>query len=64
MAENLDIDLMIAQDEMDRKSLENVSKFPRHGWKVALDHKFPEKRDQRIRPRITQLPQLLPLFVR
>ncbi|XP_068244667.1 non-lysosomal glucosylceramidase [Palaemon carinicauda] len=42
----------------------NASRFPRHGWKVTLDHKFPEKRDQRIRPRIGQLPHLMPLFMR
>ncbi|MPC78587.1 hypothetical protein E2C01_073078 [Portunus trituberculatus] len=44
--------------------LENVSRFPRHGWMVSLDHTFPEKRDQKIRPRIGQLPQLIPLFMR
>ncbi|KAG0715972.1 Non-lysosomal glucosylceramidase [Chionoecetes opilio] len=44
--------------------LENVSRFPRHGWMVPLDHTFPEKRDQKIRPRIGQIPPLLPLFMR
>ncbi|CAL4124443.1 unnamed protein product, partial [Meganyctiphanes norvegica] len=43
---------------------ENESRFPKYGWKVPLDHKFPEKRDQNIRPRIGQLPALMPLFVR
>ena len=57
-------DRMLCQDDIDIKRLENISKFPRHGWKVALDHKFPEKRDQQIRPRFTQLPQLMPLFIR
>lgn len=44
--------------------LENVSRFPRHGWMVPLDHTFPERRDQKIRPRMGQLPQLIPLFMR
>ncbi|KAB7499797.1 Non-lysosomal glucosylceramidase [Armadillidium nasatum] len=48
----------------DSRRGENLSKFPKYGWKVSLDHKFPEKRDQNIKPKISQLPQLLPLFVR
>ena len=46
------------------KKGENLSKFPRYGWKVSLDHTFPEKRDQRLIPRLNQLPELLPLFIR
>ncbi|KAG7158309.1 Non-lysosomal glucosylceramidase-like [Homarus americanus] len=46
------------------KKLENASRFPRHGWVVPLDHRFPERRNQKIRPRLGQLPQLMPLFVR
>lgn len=58
-----DVLLSVRGEGVERK-LENVSRFPRHGWKVPLDHKFPEKRNQRIRPRIGQLPQLMPLFMR
>ncbi|XP_037772896.1 non-lysosomal glucosylceramidase-like [Penaeus monodon] len=56
--------LLSVRGEGVERKLENVSRFPRHGWKVPLDHRFPEKRNQRIRPRIAQLPQLMPLFVR
>nr|XP_045601702.1 non-lysosomal glucosylceramidase-like [Procambarus clarkii] len=54
----------VLEDTHDGKKLENASRFPRHGWVVPLDHKFPERRDQRIRPRLGQLPQLMPLFMR
>lgn len=61
--------LFRAEDVLQRaraggKRLENASRFPRHGWMVPLDHKFPERRNQRIRPRLGQLPQLMPLFMR
>ena len=28
----------------------NLSRFPKYGWKVKLDHEFPEERDQNLRP--------------
>lgn len=46
------------------KLVDNASLFPKHGFMVPLDHTFPEKRDQNIRPRLGQLPQLIPLFLR
>ena len=42
----------------------NLSKFPKHGWKVKLDHQFPERRDQNLKPRLSQLLPLIPLGLR
>ena len=47
----------------DRRS-KNLSKFPKYGWKVKLDHEFPETRDQNLRPRLTQMLPLIPLGLR
>ncbi|XP_076067444.1 non-lysosomal glucosylceramidase [Oratosquilla oratoria] len=63
MASGLGGDSPQAENGKDKK-WQNVARFPRHGWKVSLNHKFPERRDQNIRPRISQLPQLMPLFMR
>ena len=46
---------------MTDRTSKNLSKFPRHGWKVKLDHEFPEYRDQNLRPRLGQLLPLIPL---
>lgn len=32
----------------------NVSKFPKYGWKVKLNHEFPEKRNPFIKPSISE----------
>lgn len=50
-------------NEDNRKGV-NLSKLSQYGWKVSLDHKFPERREQNITPKIKQLPELLPLFFR
>eukprot|EP00090_Calanus_glacialis_P001049 TRINITY_DN10747_c0_g1_i1.p1 TRINITY_DN10747_c0_g1~~TRINITY_DN10747_c0_g1_i1.p1 ORF type:complete len:818 (-),score=118.10 TRINITY_DN10747_c0_g1_i1:399-2852(-) len=50
--------------ESDEKA-KNLSKFPKFGWKVKLDHKFPETRDQFLKPTPSQvIPQLVPLGIR
>ena len=46
---------------MTDRTSKNLSKFPKHGWKVKLDHEFPETRDQNLRPRLSQLLPLIPL---
>ena len=33
----------------------NLARIPRHGWKVKLDHQFPERRDQNLRPSFKQV---------
>ncbi|KAG8228817.1 hypothetical protein J437_LFUL008313 [Ladona fulva] len=38
--------------------------IPKYGWKVKLDHVYPEKRTQNFRPRIRQILKLLPLGIR
>ena len=37
---------------------------PKYGWTVKMNHQFPETWNQNIRPRLRQLPDLLPLFIR
>ncbi|XP_065333183.1 non-lysosomal glucosylceramidase [Cloeon dipterum] len=39
---------------------------PQHGygWKVKLNHVFPERRNQRVKPKLKQLPPLIPLGLR
>lgn len=50
--------------ESDEKA-KNLSKFPKFGWKVKLDHEFPETRDQFLKPSPSQvIPQLVPLSMR
>ena len=49
---------------MTDRTSKNLSKFPRYGWKVKLDHEFPEYRDQNLRPRLKQLLPLIPLGLR
>ncbi|XP_011314940.1 non-lysosomal glucosylceramidase [Fopius arisanus] len=39
-------------------------KVPKYGFKVRLDHKYPEKWTQGARPRLRQLPPLIPLGIR
>jgi hypothetical protein len=34
------------------------------GWSVRMDHRFPETWDSVCIPRLRQLPDLLPLFIR
>jgi len=38
--------------------------FKRFAWSVKMDHRFPEIWDSALIPRLRQLPDLLPLFVR
>ena len=49
---------------MTDRTSKNLSKFPKYGWKVKLDHQFPEKRDQNLKPRLKQILPLLPLGLR
>ena len=49
------------ETKMTDRTSKNLSKFPRHGWKVKLDHEFPEYRDQNLRPRLAQILPLIPL---
>ena len=42
-------------DEKDGEKSKNLSKFPKYGWKVKLDHEFPEKRDQNLQPSVRQV---------
>ena len=42
----------------------NVSKFPKYGFKVKLSHKFTEKRNQNLKPKLKQILPLIPLGVR
>uniref|UniRef100_T1JDY2 Non-lysosomal glucosylceramidase n=1 Tax=Strigamia maritima TaxID=126957 RepID=T1JDY2_STRMM len=39
-------------------------KSDEHGWKVQLDHEFTEKRNQYLRPRLKQLPDLIGMSFR
>ena len=39
---------------MTDRTSKNLSKFPKYGWKVKLDHKFPEARDQNLKPSLKQ----------
>ncbi|CAG2059201.1 unnamed protein product, partial [Timema podura] len=39
-------------------------KLPEFGWKVKLNHVFHEKRDQNLRPKLKQIPAVLPLAFR
>lgn len=38
------------QTEKVEEEERNISRFPKYGWKVKLDHEFPEERDQNLRP--------------
>ncbi|XP_063225117.1 non-lysosomal glucosylceramidase isoform X3 [Bacillus rossius redtenbacheri] len=38
--------------------------IPEYGWKVKLNHVFPERRDQNFFPKLKQIPPLLPLAFR
>jgi len=53
---------MAASEEAEKAA--NSSKFPKYGWKVKLNHEFPERRDQNLQPSPTQMVQLLPLGLR
>ncbi|XP_046403432.1 non-lysosomal glucosylceramidase [Ischnura elegans] len=37
---------------------------PAYGWKVKMNHVFSEKRNQNFKPRLKQIPKLLPLGLR
>lgn len=39
----------------------DVKSVPKYGFKVKLDHKFPEKWSQNLRPKFKQAIQMLPL---
>lgn len=47
---------------MDDKKLPNL--VPPHGWKVRLNHIFPEKRDQNFTPSFKIIFSLFTLIVR
>ena len=49
-------------DEKDGEKSKNLSKFPKYGWKVKLDHEFPEKRDQNLQPSVRQVWSDLPVL--
>ena len=49
---------------MTDRTSKNLSKFPKYGWKVKLDHRFPEKRDQNLRPKFKQILPLIPMGIR
>ena len=36
----------------------------KYGWSVRMDHRFPDTWDSVCLPRLKQIPDLLPLFVR
>ena len=38
-----------------------VKDIPKYGFKVRMDHEFPEKWSQKIRPKLKQTIQMLPL---
>ena len=42
-----------AEEPEERAS--NSAKFPKYGWKVKLDHEFPERRDQHLQPSPSQV---------
>ncbi|XP_023331930.1 non-lysosomal glucosylceramidase-like isoform X2 [Eurytemora carolleeae] len=53
------------QTEKVEEEERNISRFPKYGWKVKLDHEFPEERDQNLRPSFGQIfPELAPLGLR
>lgn len=41
-----------------------ATRIPYFGWKVKLNHVFPEKWSQNMRPSLKQIIPLIPLFVR
>lgn len=49
---------MSAEEAVCRKQV------PKYGFKVQLDHKYPEKWSQAARPRLQQLLPLIPLGIR
>ena len=50
-------------DKGDSKEIDQnyMTAIPEYGFKVKLDHKYPEKWSQVLKPRFKQLPQFLPL---
>lgn len=44
--------------------MNETGKIPKHGFKVKLNHKFPEKWNQTIYPRWNQLWALVPMMLR
>ena len=57
-------DVIDSNLKMTDRSSKNLSKFPKYGWKVKLDHKFPETRDQNLKPKFKQIIPLIPLGIR
>ena len=49
---------------MTDRTSKNLSKFPKYGWKVKLDHEFPEKRDGNLKPKLKQIIPLIPMGLR
>ena len=33
-----------------KETSRNLAKFPKYGWKVKLNHEFPEERNQNLKP--------------
>ena len=50
-------------DQTDPKALTRnaITSIPKYGFKVKLNHKYPEKWSQVLKPRLKQIPQFLPL---
>lgn len=50
-------------DQADSKTLTRniMTAIPKYGFKVKLDHIYPEKWSQVLKPRLKQIPQFLPL---
>ena len=49
---------------MTDRTSKNLSKFPKYGWKVKLDHEFPERRDANLKPKLKQIIPLIPCGLR
>jgi len=56
--------LLKTEPASDAKPSTNCRGSSTHGWKVRMDHEFPEKWSQSLIPRLHQIPDLLPLFIR
>ncbi|KAF7989594.1 hypothetical protein HCN44_008268 [Aphidius gifuensis] len=49
---------------MSDSSDNEIKKIPNYGFKLQLDHKYSESWNQKVRPRLKQLPHLIPLAIR
>lgn len=44
--------------------INKITSIPKYGFKVPLDHKYTECWNQKVKPRLKQLPHLIPLAFR